>query len=204
MTKKSLALFIVPIFLGHMTATGAQPQDLSTQKKIIDTCLPVKPLPPSLTLEDVTALDDATVDPIWCRLVSQLGYQSIKPPKPTDEMLPNEVEEAMNAGRKAAEKATRECLESTQIDISESLKNRLIAYVSQQYKCDRTQDWTACISAKYIGINILYGDLKDDEAVKIMRKLNRLTDKTKECTTIDELTQYCQNIGLQKAICEKL
>lgn len=203
MTKKLLALFIVPIvILGNMTATGAdlQEQFLST-KTIIDTCLPVKQLPPLLSLEDVTALDDAKVDPTWCRLVSQLGYQSVN--APTAKGLPHEVEKAMNAGSRAAEQATRECLESTKIDIEDSLKNRLIAYVSQQYKCERTNDWTACISAKYIGLNILYGDLKED-AVKIMRKLNILMEKSKECTTIDELTQYCQKIGLQAAICEKL
>jgi len=203
MTKKLLALFIVPIvILGNMTASGADNQEsLLSTKTIIDTCLPVKPLPPLLSLEDVTALDDAKVDPTWCRLVSQLGYQSIK--APMAKALPHDVEKAMNAGSRAAEQATRECLDSTKIGIEDSLKNRLIAYVSQQYKCDRINDWTACISAKYIGLNILYGDIKED-AVKIMRKLNILMKKSKECTTIDELTQYCQQIGLKSAICEKL
>jgi hypothetical protein len=201
---KVIALSMIPLFFLGSTV---QAMSFESIKAVVNACLPVKLLPSPLSLDDAKALWDANYSPSWCQLVSQLGYQP-------DRALSNAPlldKEAIKEGRRAAERATNECLLAQAIGVEPSddlfsLRNRIVAYVSHQYQCEKSSDSSACKRAKRLSLNIVYTDLPEKEARRMKVRLKKIQRKSKTCPfQINQITQYCQNIGLRtKEVCNNL
>lgn len=204
---KFIALSMIPLFfLGSMTVQARQILSFESIKTVVDACLPVKLLPSPLSLDDAKALWNANYSPSWCQLVSQLGYQVS-----TTLDSPLLEKEAIKEGRRAAERATNECLLAQAIGLEQSdgffsLRNRIVAYVGHQYQCEKSGDSSACKRAEQLALNIIYTDLSEKEARKMKVRLKKIQRKSKTCPfQIKQITQYCQNIGLRtKEVCNNL
>jgi ribosomal protein L20A (L18A) len=201
MTKTQyLVLSIVPLFLYSALAASEEPFESS--QKTIEHCLPVKPLPSKLTLDDAKTLLKANYSPSWCQLISQLGYLWNDP---TSSSLSQsaQMEVGMTENRRVLQSAAKECLQSN-LNLEISLKNRIIAYVNHQHQCETTGVKEACDRARGLAFNILYSDLAGKDALRMKVRLKRIVEKSKGCVKMEEITNYCQQIGMRTTVCEKL
>ncbi|RKZ38152.1 MAG: hypothetical protein DRQ49_15130 [Gammaproteobacteria bacterium] len=195
-----IVISIISLFFMGQIARADYQEDLKAIKQSIDACLPVRPLPPILTLNDIKVLESTEYGPKWCRLLCQMGYLW---PKPRQKSLPYDTQRAVANGKLAAERSAEQCLTRSAVKIHVIMKHRLIAYVGHQYTCDRLRDPEACRRARTIAMDFLYG-APTDEAFKVRKALKKLIDKGKECNTRDTLRQYCEQLGVKGGACNEL
>jgi len=202
MTKTQIVAFaIVPIFFLGSTASADDHAQLESMKTAVDTCLPVKPLPSILSLDDAKMLVKADASPLWCNLVNNLGYLW-HTPKSTVKLSSN-MERAMIYSRRTAVIVTDRCLQNN-VRLNFSLKNRVLAYVNYQHKCENNGDMKACDMARKVVLDMLYGGLGKD-ARNMMVRLRRIRQKgNKACSKKEEMAQYCKSISLNATVCENL
>jgi hypothetical protein len=195
MIKNILLLLI----LSPIVAADGYLTNFNSIKQSVDACLPVRPLPPLLTIADIQVLEQES-GPKWCRLLCQMGYVW---PKPQNKMLPPETKIAIKNGRRAAERATEQCLAHSPARLHTIMRRRLVAYVGYQYECDRLRNPKVCQMAKDIAIDFLYG-YPSEVAVKTRIALERLIEKAKECNTRESMQQYCKKLGITDSACAEL
>ncbi len=200
MTKiKAVVLISLFVIFSPVMAMDGYLANFSSIKQTIDACLPVRPLPPLLTITDIKAIEKDS-GPKWCRLLCQMGYIW---PKPQNSMLPLETKIAVKNGRVAAERAAEQCLARSPARLHIIMKRRLVAYVGYQYECDRLRNPKVCQMAKDIAIDFLYG-YPNETAVKTRIALERLMEKAKECNTRESMQKYCKKLGVADSACSEL
>ncbi len=190
-----LSIFII----NPVMAMNGHFANFNSIKQIVDACLPVRPLPPLLTIADIEAMEKDS-GPQWCSLLCQMGYIW---PKPQNSMLPPETKMAVKNGRVAAERATEQCLARSSARLHIIMKRRLVAYVGYQYECDRLRNPKVCQMAKDIAIDFLYG-YPSEIAVKTRTALEKLLEKAKECNTRGSMQKYCKKLGVADNACAEL
>lgn len=194
-----LVLSIVPLFLCfHSVEVASQEEPFESSQKTIEHCLPVKPLPSKLTLDDAKRLLKANYSPTWCQLISQLGYLD----EPISPSLSSQKEVGMIENRRVLQSAANECLQNN-LNLEFSLKNRIIAYVNHQHQCETTGVKEACNRARGLAFNILYSDLGGKDALRMKVRLKRIVEKSKGCVKMEEVTNYCEQIGMRTSVCDK-
>lgn len=193
-------IVLISIFIfSPVMAMDGYLEGFSAIKQSVDACLPVRPLPPLLTITDIEALEKDS-GPQWCRLLCQMGYIW---PKPQNSMLPMETKMAVKNGRIAAERAAEQCLARSPARLHIIMKRRLVAYVGYQYECDRLRNPKVCQMAKDIAIDFLYG-YPSEIAVKTRTALEKLMEKAKECNTRGSMQEYCKKLGVADSACAEL
>jgi hypothetical protein len=197
---KLIALSVIPLFFWSQMANADYQKEFEAIKSTVDACIPVKPLPPKLTLHDVEMLEKASYGPAWCRLLCQMGYIW---PKPRTKALPPSTRRAVEKGRLAAKNAADQCLIRSAVKMNSVMKYRLIAYVGHQHACDKLRDQEICRRARDIAIDFLYGG-NNPHDVQIRKTLKKLISKSKECNARNELRQYCKQLGVKDDVCNEL
>ncbi|MDM8567213.1 hypothetical protein QUF74_16380 [Candidatus Halobeggiatoa sp. HSG11] len=188
------------VFSPTMAAVNSYFTNFNSVKQAIDACLPVKPLPPLLTIADIEALEKDS-GPQWCNLLYQMGYIC---PKPQNIMLlPPETKQDVKNGRIAFERAAEQCLVRSSAKLHIIMKRKLLAYVGYQYECDKLHNPKVCQMAKDIAIDFLYG-YPNENAVKTRIALERLMNKAKKCNTRGSMQEYCKKLGVSAHACAEL
>ncbi|EDN70044.1 hypothetical protein BGP_3374 [Beggiatoa sp. PS] len=109
----------------------------------------------------------------------------------------------MTENRRVLQSAANECLQNN-LNLEFSLKNRIIAYVNQQHQCEKTGVKEACDTARKLAFNILYSDLAGKDALRMKVRLKRIVEKSKGCVKMEEITNYCGQIGMRTSVCDGL
>ena len=200
MTKIKTVFFIsLLVVFSQVMAIEGYLANFNSVKQAIDACLLVKPLPPLLTITDIEAMEKDS-GPKWCSLLYQMGYTW---PKSQNPMLSPETKMAVKNGRRAAERASEQCLARSPTRLHVIMKRRLVAYVGYQYECDKLHNPKVCQMARDIAIDFLYG-YPNENAVKTRMALEKLMGKTKKCNTRGSMQEYCKKLGIADSACAEL
>ncbi|MDM8568214.1 hypothetical protein QUF50_01600 [Thiotrichales bacterium HSG1] len=191
-----ISLFIV---FNPVMAISNYIANFNSVKQTIDACLPVRPLPPLLTIADIDVLNKGS-GPQWCRLLRQMGYIW---PKTQNSMSSSKNQMMVKNGRRIAERTAEQCLARSPARLHVIMKRRLVAYVGYQYECDRLRSPKVCQMAKDIALDFLYG-YPNEIAVKTRSALEKLMVKAKECDGKSSMQEYCEKLGITDSVCMEL
>ncbi|MCK5720012.1 MAG: hypothetical protein KAH84_08730 [Thiomargarita sp.] len=71
-------------------------------------------------------------------------------------------------------------------------------------KCEKQANLKEWKKARKLVLNLIYGDLSNQNAYEMQKWLIIINNKSKTCDNAEELMKYCENIGIRTNICESI